>query len=298
MVVLTGASGFLGTRLVAALKQRQIDFLCLGRRPSKTLEAIGCKQEHVDFDNASTLQHFLNPSITVIHLLGLINGSEEDLQQVNVAYARTLVHAAQKAGVAKMIWVSSVAAIHRHGFYGETKYQGEQILIQSGLPYTLFRPAYIFGAGDTKNTQLMIKTLKRLPIVPLLGSGDFKLQPVYVEDAVSLILQAIEKPAQNQCFNVAGENQISLKEMLQEFSVQLKVKRVLLPIPLKPIQWLLRLWIAIFPYTKLPAKQILELDKHEAFDIHETAKVFDFKPRSFQEGCRAMFDKVSVCAAS
>lgn len=291
MIVLTGASGFLGACLAAALRQRQIDFICLVRRHSSVLETLGCKQERVDFDNLSTLQPFLNSSATLVHLLGLINGREEDLQQVNVAYARTLIHAAQKAGISKIIWISSVAALRRHGLYGETKYQGEQILIQSGLPYTILRPAYIFGAGDTKNTQLMINALKRFPMVPLLGGGDFKLQPVYVEDVVNLILQAIDKPAQNKCFNVAGENQISLKEMLQEFCTKLKVKRALLPIPLKPVQFLLRLFLKIFPYTELPIKQILELDKHEAFDIRETSRVFDFKPRTFQEGCRDMFDK-------
>ncbi len=299
MIALTGASGFLGQHLLRKFESEKLSALALVRPDSprlKELKTIQREIRFVDFDNVEAIAQALSGTRILVHALGIINGTEEALERVNVRYSKNIFQAAKQAGIEKVILISSVAALRRHGFYGETKYQGEHALLGSGLAYTILRPAYIFGSGDLNNTSLMIKTLKRYPAVPLLGGGDFKLQPVYVEDVADLVVQAVREPASNTAFNVAGSSQISLKSMLEELSKGLGVKRVFIPIPLKPMQLIVRGYLRLFPKTKLPAKQILELDKHEAFDISETSRVFRFKPISFAEGCRKMFAE-SVCAA-
>lgn len=298
MIAITGATGFVGSHLLKALAQRDIDFCCLVRSSSPRkyrIERFSTNPRVVDFAKPDSVLAALDGCDTLIHLLGVIQGNQENLQKINIDYTRNIAVAAQRKGIQRILFISSVAAIKRHGFYGQSKYEAEEIIRQSGIPYLILRPAFIYGAGDEHNTNLMIKTLKRYPLIPLLGGGDFKLQPVYVDDVVDIILQALETNRLNSEYTVAGPVQISLKNILRILAAHLKVKRLFLPIPLKPVQFVLRGYIRLFKNTRLPVKQILELDKHEAFDITSTTAAFDFHPRNFEEGTEIMF-RNGLCA--
>lgn len=296
MIALTGATGFVGSTLAARLKEKSLPFRCLVRRDSKNLERLRSFQTaEVDFSSVSSLASSLEGCETVIHVLGLINGTEEVLQRVNVDYTRNLAQASAQKKVKRFIFVSSVAANMRHGPYGLSKAAAEEEIKKSGVPYLFFRPAWIFGPNDINNSAMMIRTLKNFPVVPLLGGGTFKIQPVYVDDAVTVILQGLDFPRLNSAYNIAGKEQVSLKTILEVFARHMKVKRLFFPVPLKPLQAFLRGYLAVNPRTKLPAKQILELDKHEAFDISETQRDFGFDPIRFEEGAERMF-RERVCA--
>ncbi len=292
MIVVTGATGFLGGHFLEALQQRGIPATVLLRagspRESK-LSRFTCKRAYADFFNPESLHQGLEGSEILVHILGLINGTEEALQKSNVEITRNLAEAAAKAGIRKIVFISSAAAIHPHGSYGKTKARAEEFIKTCGVPYLIFRPAFIYGHGDENTTGMMLRTLKRWPVIPLLGGGNFKLQPVYIEDAISLLMQGLFFSRFNATYTVAGPEQIPLKEMLQILTRQLRLKRFFIPIPLKPVQAFLRSFYFLLKHTRLPAKQILELDKHEAFDISDTRRDFQFDPMPFDEGVLKMF---------
>ncbi len=296
MIAVTGATGFLGSHLVRALAKNNLEFICLVRSKSPRMTRLkdfsGSLRE-VDFTKSESVEKALAGCDTLVHSMGLINGEEDILRRVNIDYTRALLQAA-KGKIKKMIFISSVAAIQRHGFYGKTKFEAEEVVRASGIPYLILRPAFIYGNGDENNTGLMIRTLKKFPLVPLLGGGNFKLQPIYVGDVVSVILEGLQKPAPNREYNIAGPGQISLKEILEILAFYLNVQRCFVPVPLKPVQFVVRLLLPLLKYTSIPAKQILELDKHEAFDISKTQADFNFNPMPFPEGAKKIFDS---CAA-
>lgn len=292
MIALTGGTGFLGSHLAEYLQKEKIPFRSLVRAGSPRLEESRkylSEVREVNFDDPASIASALEGCDVVIHALGLINGSEEQLERVNVVYSQNMVTSAKEKKISKFICVSSVAALMKHGPYGESKARGEQKVIDSGLPYIVLRPAWIFGNRDTNVTAKITRTLKNFPIVPLLGGGTFKIQPVYVDDLVKLIHQTIDFSSVNTCYTVAGGEQVTLKVILETFARHMKLKRCFLPVPLKPVQALCKIYLGIFPNTKLPVKQILELDKHDAFDISKTRRDFGFNPRSFQDGASAMF---------
>lgn len=299
MIALTGATGFLGGHTARILARQGNRVCCLVRKNSprsKNLQGLNCAVRETDFGSVDSIAASLEGCDTVIHAMGVINASQEELQKVNVEYTRNLTAAARKVNVQKFILISSVAALMKHGPYGVSKKEGERVVGESGIPYLIFRPAYIFGAGDQNNTLLMIRTLKRFPVIPLLGGGTFKIQPVYVEDVVGVIAKGLRFSRMNTGYTLAGKEQVSLKTLLEILAGHLKLKRLFVPIPLKPVQAVMKFYLALDPNTRFPAKQILELDKHEAFDISETVKDFDFKPRTFAEGAAEMF-KGDPCAA-
>ena len=294
MIAITGATGFLGSHFVEALQDRQLPLTVLlraGSRRESRLAGVTAKRTYVDFSDSTVLRQALQGAEILVHILGLINGSENQLQKTNVEFTQNLIRAAEEAGIKKIIFVSSAAAIHPHGTYGKTKSRAEEIIKTSGVPYLIFRPAFIYGTGDENNTGLMMRLLKRWPVIPLLGGGNFKLQPVYIDDVVSLLVQGLFFSRFNGTYTVAGPEQISLRDMLMIVARHLKVRRLYLPIPLKPVQWFLRTFQFLFKWTRIPVKQILELDKHEAFDIFETRRDFQFHPMPFAEGVEKMFQR-------
>ena len=298
MIALTGGSGFIGSHLVAEIRKRGMSFLCLYResRRGNALAAGGSPSRQVDFASQESLNHALKGCRVLVHVLGVINAESADLLRINVDYTRRLVEAAKANGVQKIVLMSSVAAIRRHGAYGESKFQAEEIVRGSGIAFHIIRPAFVYGTGDQNTMDMMIRTIKHWPVIPLLGGGNFKLQPVYVKDIVGVLMKMIDLPGMNEAYSVAGPEQVSLKEILVALAQHLKCKRWFIPIPLKPVQCLMRGYIRIFPNTRLPAKQILELDKHEAFDIGATRKAFGFDPVPFSKGIAMTFQELP-CAA-
>lgn len=281
MIAVTGASGFLGRHLVRRLQEEKIDFVSLPRPFLQNSQRI-----------AGALQGVTD----VLHLAGKVNGSTVDIQEANVGLMRRLVEGAKQAGVKRIIFTSSVAAQYRLGPYGQAKAEAEEILKVSGISYLIFRSSLIYGTGDAKNVAMMESVLRRYPLVPLLGGGNFLIQPVYVDDAVELLIKGLQSPAMNRTYNLAGPAQIALKEMLQILGESLGKKPCFLPLPLKPVQAAVRIYSSLFPNTKLPVKQILDLNKHERFDISETQKDFGFLPRNFRDGVRAMREAEQLCA--
>ncbi len=292
MIAVTGATGFVGSHFIEALEERKIPFRLLLRKNSARegeISKFGAKRFHVNFLDPESLRPALEGADILVHFLGLINGSEQQLQRVNIEMTRHLSQAAKEAGVKKIIYISSAAAVNPHGTYGKTKARGEEFVKTSGIPYLIFRPAYIYGNGDKNTTNMIPRKLKYWPVIPLLGGGSFKLQPVYIDDVIQLLIQGLYFSRINSTYTVAGPEQISLKEMLRILMRYLKVKRLLFPVPLKPVQWFFRTFYFIFKHSRIPVKQILELDKHEAFDISAARRDFQFDPMPFEDGVQTMF---------
>ncbi len=284
MIAVTGGSGFLGRHVLDFLRKNKIEHRSLLR-------------PEVNFKDLSSLEKALQGADQLLHMAAALNGSTDDLYEGNHLLIKRVVEAAQRAGVKKIIYVSSAAAYLKKGPYGQSKWRAEEILKSSGIPYLIFRPTLIYGPGDTKNVGMMERLVQRLPLLPLLGGGQFLIQPVYVKDLVEALVKALDSPVTNKTYYLSGPSQISLKDMLHIIAESLGKKVVLIPVPLKPVQACVRLYSTVFPRTRLPVKQILELDQHSAFDIQDAKNDFGFTPRNFKDGVRAMRRGESICAA-
>jgi len=251
----------------------------------------------VDYRSEDSVFEAIKDCDIVINNLGLINGSLEALREANIECVDCVVKAAVRANVRRFIQMSSVAAILRHGPYGVTKYEGEKIVRASGLPSIFIQPAYIYGSGDEEKTGLMMRIVKKFPVLPILGGGTYCIQPIFVEDVVSVVIQSLESPHLGESYVLAGASQISLRAMLELFAEVQGKRRAFISIPLKPVQTLIRVLSPLLKFTKIPVKQILELDKHSAFDISKTVRDFDFHPVPFEEGVKKIFEgKRCSCA--
>ncbi len=285
MICVSGASGFLGRRAVRRLLAAGQDVCALVRRePAERLADPRLTYCLVDYADRRTLLAAVPSGAVILHLAGKTNGSERDLWEANVETTRALVGVGQEKGARRFVFVSSAAAHLARGPYGRSKREAEELVRASGLPHVILRPTLIYGPGDTQNVALMARVIRRCPVVPVLGGGGFKIQPVHVDDVAGMLEEAATKTAASGVYTVAGPEQITLAEMLRLIAQQVGVRRLFIPIPLGPVQALARLYAAANPRTRLPIKQILDLNHHSAFDISPTQRDFDFRPISFRQG--------------
>ncbi len=276
-IAVTGATGFVGRSLCGAIEARGMCVRRLSTQAGPSLRTV----KYVDVD---ALVRALEGVDVVCHVAGRVNGSTAELVDGNITSTEAMIAAAGVMGLKRFVLVSSAAAAMRKGIYGQLKKQAEDLLLDSGLPSVILRPTLIYGPGDTKNVAIMARTVRLSPVVPVLGGGAFKIQPVFINDVVSVLIQSFEKPLPESIYNVCGPEQISLREMLRQIAWAMRRRRLFVPIPLGPVRKALLAYQKMCPRTRLPVKQVAELDKHEAFDISMTRRDFDFDPIIFAEG--------------
>jgi len=195
-VLLTGAAGMLGSRVAKALLAKKIPVraMVLSKQDSGFLSRLGAELVEADITRPETLAKALNGIDSVIHCAGLIDGfGKEAFFRVNAEGTKNLVRAAEKAMVKKFVHVSSADVAFRKGAYSLSKLAGESVVRASKLNWVVVRPTAIYDGQKSKLTRVILLA-KRLPVVPVLGSGNKKLQPVHVDDVANAIVKALSAP--------------------------------------------------------------------------------------------------------
>jgi NADH dehydrogenase len=163
---------------------------------------------------------------TVIHLTAIIRevpGKGQTYEAVMGKGAENMVEAAKEAGVERILFMSALGAENMSTGYYKNKIRGEQAVKGSGIPYVIFRPSIQIGPGG--EFVGLLKQLTMLPIVPVLGPGDYPMQPVYVRDVARYVVQALDDPRYtNQTFEVGGPETFEYNRMLKQ-TIQARGKK-------------------------------------------------------------------------
>jgi NADH dehydrogenase len=164
----------------------------------------------------------------VIHLVAVRQGKEEKFQRVMVQGARDLVAASQKAGVRRFVLMSALGTSEENKDllpYYRAKWDVEQLVAGSGIDHVIFRPSFIFGRDGG-----IIPTFRRLvklaPVTPVIGSGERRIQPIWVDDMAAYFVQALEAAAAtNRSFEIGGPEAVTWNEFWARYRRALGVRR-------------------------------------------------------------------------
>jgi NADH dehydrogenase len=229
-VLLTGASGYVGSYVLRALCDADVTVRCLTRRPQPDLVRSGDGVERVlgDVTDLDAMRDAVRTCDAVIHLVGIID--EKPLQgatfeRVHVGGTRTVVAAARDAGVPRFLHMSANGARPSDGTaYQTTKWRAEQIVEQAGFAHwTIVRPSVVFGKPDIGRPEFAWRLLNDLirpfPVLPVFGSGDYELQPVHVTDIAQAFVQALDAPeTHGQTYVAAGPTRLAYVEALDRIA--------------------------------------------------------------------------------
>lgn len=252
-VVITGATGFLGGALAQRLITEGAHVRLIARSPNKAdaLRKQGAEVVQGDLTDLESLHEAVKGCEIVFHVAVDYTNYQRQ-RQVNIEGTCNLAQAAAQANVKRFIHISTVAAYGSHVSgnvteetplrpvaypYALTKAEGEQRLVkfasQHNLPYTIIRPAMIYGANASMWTLGMFKIAHLRPQI-WLDQGGGKAHPIHVNDVVDLMVHAAQHPAaHNQAFNCAPDPSPTWREFLTHYA-QLKGS-AWKPIPLKPL---------------------------------------------------------------
>jgi NADH dehydrogenase len=236
-VLVTGASGFIGSALVPALAAAGHVPRLMLRRPSagplpeRAEVAIG------DLTEPDSLGRAVRDCGAVVHLGAATSAgrlARGVAERVNVEGARLLIEACREAGCSRVI-VMSTQHVHLDapGLYGETKRAADELFLGSGLAVTVLRPSLVYGRG-TRGVFVRLAGLVRwLPVVPILGPGSMQLRPLYLPDLVRLVVEVLARPdLAGRTYDVGGPDAVSYAEFVDAICRALgkRPRRVHLPL--------------------------------------------------------------------
>jgi uncharacterized protein YbjT (DUF2867 family) len=188
-LAVTGGTGFVGRHLLRMAIAAGFDVRALTRAWKPPEDEIEWIQGALD--RPDSLAKLTAGADAIIHIAGLISGSREAFYAVNVHGTAAVIDAARKAGVRRLIHISSLAAREPQlSSYGWSKGKSERLVAASGLDWTIVRPPAIYGPGDKETLELF--RMARRGLVALPPRGHFSL--IHVEDLCRLILTVVNEP--------------------------------------------------------------------------------------------------------
>jgi NADH dehydrogenase len=235
-VLVTGGTGFVGPKVVHALRARGHDVRALVRRPerAKTLGAWGCELVQGDMTDAAGLEHAVQGCDAVVHLVAIIQGRPEAFRQIMEQGTRDLVSAAAGAGVGRFVLMSALGTNEQNRDltpYFHAKWEMEQAVESSGLGHVVFRPSFVFGE-DGGVLPLFLRQVRLAPLTPVIGSGEKRFQPIWVEDVAAFFAQAVDAPgAANRTFEIGGPEVVTWNAFYARVKKVLGVRRGTMHVP-------------------------------------------------------------------
>ena len=233
----------------------------------------------------------LNGVDAVVHLVGIISEvGENKFENVHTRGTENIVIAARAAGMKRFIHMSALGTRpNAASRYHQSKWAAEEIVRRGGLAWTIFRPSIIYGPGDGF-VNLFARMSRFSPVLPVIGSGRSKFQPVPVQDVATCFVRALSEPHSiGQIYGLCGTEVFTLEQILDLILEVTARRRIKLHLPL----WLARCQAAflelVFPRLlgqapPLNRDQLIMLQEDNVGDPKAAMELFGLKPAPFREG--------------
>jgi uncharacterized protein YbjT (DUF2867 family) len=290
VVLLTGASGYVGGRLLPLLERQPVALRCLARNPDKLRPLVGPSTQVVKGDvlDPASLAEALNGVHTAYYLVHLMSDSK-DFEKEDKQAATNFADAAKQAGLRRIIYLGGLGddADPKLSPHLRSRHEVGTILRASGVETVEFRAGMVVGAGSL-SYQLLKSLTDRLPVMVCPRWLATPTQPVAVDDVLAYLLAARELPAaESRTFEVGGPEVVTYAGLIREYARQTGLRRWLIFVPvLTP--YLSGLWLALVtPAAYEVGRHLIEGLKNPTVVRDKTAlEVFPVRPMGVREAIR------------
>lgn len=288
-VLVTGGSGFVGRRVVAAL-------LAAGHPVRVLARGTRARMEGVEMIPASVLEpeelvEACRGCEAVVHLVGIIaEVGDQTFERVHVDGTKHLLDAARAAGVRRWVQMSALGARSEgRARYQRTKAAAEALVRPSGLEWTILRPSIVYGVGDG-----FVNFFERMsrwsPVLPLIGGGGMQFQPIGVDAVARCFVESLVRPvAIGRTYDLCGLERVTLREVMEAILRVTGRRRWLVSVPwwVAGIQAMMAEWVVGGVLRRPPPlnrDQLLMLREDNVGDPGPMQRELGVEPGVFREG--------------
>ena len=290
MLLITGATGYIGRHLVARLVSQGERPRCLVRDIAKAKAVLSA--DKVEFATGDTTQaEAVNAAMqgvdTIVHAAFITadrkSRGSNYYNDTNVNGTENVVKAAKAAGVQRIVVLSGLGTKpDKPGTYMEGRYLAERSVIESGISYTIIRPSVLFGKGASFIMGL-VDLIKSAPVLPLIGGGKIMFQPIYVEDVVTVIMKVLENPQStgNKIYTIGGPGYYSFTQVLDELTKTMHKNRLKVYAPTPLVGLGAAVMETLLPKPPLTKAAMTLFTFDNTTDLDSVERNFGFEPTSF-----------------
>ncbi|RAP29519.1 DUF2867 domain-containing protein [Candidatus Marinamargulisbacteria bacterium SCGC AG-343-D04] len=286
-ILVTGASGYIGGRLVEDLIDLKLHVVSMVRRPEQFKNQFP-KQHEVRYGNTlepESLDKALQGIDIAFYLIHSLT-HDKDFEKLEIDSARNFVESAKKNGVKKIIYLGGLFNTHRPlSRHLASRKEVGNIFRTSPIPSISFRASIIIGSGSL-SFELIRNLTERLPIMITPKWVRVKAQPIGISDVLKYLKEAISlKISDHEIFEIGGVDQVSYSDIMMEYAKQRNLRRLIIPVPvLTP--YLSSLWLSVFTpiYASIGRKLVNSIKIPTIVTQQDkTFKAFPFKPISLSQ---------------
>jgi uncharacterized protein YbjT (DUF2867 family) len=264
LILLTGATGYVGGRLLKALEQAEHQVRCLARRPqflqpkvAATTEVVG--GDLLDPENLNAALDGVHTAYYMIHSMG----SRHDFEAMDRQAAGNFADAARRAGVARIVYLGGLGESGSNlSPHLRSRQEVGKILPRSGAQVLEFRSSIVIGSGSL-SFELVRALVERVPIMITPRWVLVPTQPIAIEDLVAYLLAALDLPIEDsRIYEIGGEDQVGYRDIMREYARQRGLRRLMLPVPVLTPR-LSSLWLGLVtPVYARVGRQLIDSIRH------------------------------------
>ncbi|MEX2189401.1 MAG: SDR family oxidoreductase [Bacteroidota bacterium] len=289
LILLTGATGYVGGRLLHSLENRGHRLRCMARRPDFLKPKVAPSTEVMAGDvlDRRSLDSVLQ-RVRVAYYLIHSMGAEGSFEENDRAAARNFAEAAKAAGLERIIYLGGLGddtkALSPHL---RSRQEVGQILRQSGVPVLEFRASIVIGSGSL-SFEMIRSLVERLPIMITPKWVSRPAQPIAIEDLIAYLTAALHLPvSQYRVYEIGGADQVSYAEIMRAYARCRKIRLRMIPVPvLTP--FLSSLWLGLVtPLYARIGRTLIQSIVHSTLVRDDAAlKAFNIRPMGIDEALR------------
>ena len=292
MILVTGATGYVGRHLVARLAQEGERPRCLVRDIKRAASILPAEQVELvagDTTLPATLAPALQGVDTIVHAAFMTADHKQSdgnhYGVTNVQGTANLVKAAQAAGVKRIIEMSGLGTRpDKPGTYMQGRYQAERMLKESGLDWTIIQPSVLFGK-DAPFIKGLADLIRTSPVVPLIGGGKMQFQPIYVGDVVTVVLKVLQEPERtnHKTYTIGGPEYYTFTQVIDALLRAMHKNRIKAPAPRPLVGIGAAVMEAVLPKPPLTKAAMTLFSFDNITEINAVERDFGFTPLAFSK---------------
>jgi uncharacterized protein YbjT (DUF2867 family) len=281
-ILLTGATGYVGARLLTALLDRGARVRCLARRPEAVALRPGLEVVAGDVLDADAVRRALEGTTVAYYLVHAL-GAPDRFQQLDRRGAATFAEAARAAGVRRIVYLGGLGTGPGLSEHLASRQEVGRILASTGVETIEFRASIIIGSGSL-SFDLVRSLTERLPVMVTPRWVRTRTQPIAIEDVIAYLVAALDLSSRgSEIFEIGGAEVATYGDLIREYARQRKLRRLLIPVPVLTPR-VSSLWLGLVtPVYARVGRTLVESLPHETV-VRDPAALarFDVRPRGYR----------------